>query len=74
MYGVEDIVTGQRTDTYVARMSPHAVNSLAETKELKEIFTTHKNQRELDMDDIRVLALNADSEEWIVQVTWVDFG
>lgn len=74
MYGVEDIATGRRTETHVARMNPYPVNSLAETKELKEMFTTHKNQRELDMDAIRVLALSADSEEWIVQVTWVGFG
>lgn len=67
VYGVEDIVTGQRKGVHVSRVNLYTDYSPDITTELQEEFRTLKNQGSFVKEAIRAVA-SADSEELIAHM------
>lgn len=76
MYGVEDIVSGQRKEVHAAWTSPPADESLAAMVELLLfVFTALNNPGGFQLGVIRAVAISADNDtEWVVQINLAGLG
>lgn len=56
---------------HVAGMGSYIDKSLSNTKGLRDVLPTFKNQREFQMVAIRAAALSANGIDWVVYVKWI---